>query len=115
MTVILYAGRTGRHIYYDICRQVMSAGNPSGKGPPDRTGKSGKKPAAGRIPCRPEKHICPGGGRLLRAKSKKALKSGNSALEAYSQVSYYIDVCPDGSGSPAAGQAMKYRQYQNHI
>ena len=51
----------------------------------------------------------------LRAKSKKALKSGNSALEAYSQVSYYIDVCPDGSGSPAAGQAMKYRQYQNHI
>ena len=42
MTVILYAGRTGRHIYYDICRQVMSAGNPSGKGPPDRTGKSGK-------------------------------------------------------------------------
>ena len=98
-----YAGR--------LCQQEIH---------PERVRRTGRAKAEKSLP-QGESHAAPKStyaqeaAGLLRAKSKKALKSGNSALEAYSQVSYYIDVCPDGSGSPAAGQAMKYRQYQNHI
>ena len=76
LTGHVYCGRSARHIYYDIFRQVMSAGNPSGPDRREKKEKTGKKSAGEKCPTCPKRHICAAAAGFRRQKRKKRKKAG---------------------------------------